>query len=216
MIKDKNSIIKEFIDHGNSFHKRVYPYFYEFINFLNTENILYYLCGGTLLGCIRHKGKIPWDDDYDIYMNKSEIKRLKKYSQSSNIVNDEGPIICYLKLKNYSYVLVTNLKKIYQLFAYKEGIGILEKITDIFNENDSWYSRTKNFFVPNPIKYPFHDLICNVSKNFDKELRFYYGNYMNEYVVTNHKVSIYNRDKNKRIILTKDEFNKIMKELSSK
>ena len=53
------------------------------------------------------------------------------------------------------------------------------------------------------------------TENFDKELRYYYGNYMDEYVVSNHKISSYNRDKNKRIILTKDEFNKIMKELGS-
>lgn len=42
------------------------------------NGLRYYIAGGTLLGAVRHQGFIPWDDDVDVSMPRSDLRRLEQ------------------------------------------------------------------------------------------------------------------------------------------
>ena len=57
----------------------------EIEDFCSSRSIRYSLAYGTLIGAIRHKGFIPWDDDVDIMMPLPDMMKLKKELHSNKI-----------------------------------------------------------------------------------------------------------------------------------
>ena len=82
--------------------------FISFISVCEELNLKYYLIGGTLLGAVRHKGFIPWDDDIDIGMLREDyevfLKKGQKFLPEGYFLqsNESDPeyFNCFAKIRN--------------------------------------------------------------------------------------------------------------------
>ena len=122
-------------------------------NFCQENNIKYFLVAGTLLGSVRHKGFIPWDDDIDIGMMRDDYEKfIKLYpSDKSNkyfvqsLETDSNYWHSYAKVRKKNTLMKE--KKIAHLNLNKE---IFVDVFPFDNVKDGGYDKVK--FRANIIK----------------------------------------------------------------
>lgn len=91
----------------NALQQKLLSIALEFKKVCERFNLVYYMCGGSLLGAVRHKGFIPWDDDMDFCMPRSDYNKLiNLYKNNPDIF----PKNINLRFLDYSSILHKNKK----------------------------------------------------------------------------------------------------------
>ena len=93
--------------------------------FCRRHEIRYFMAGGTMLGAVRHKGFIPWDDDADIVMPRPDYDRFVKEYRQEGHPRYRLLESCYLKVED-SYTMCKDYGLTEELFGINVDIFPLD------------------------------------------------------------------------------------------
>jgi len=142
----------------------------EIDDFCKKENIRYFLIAGTLLGAVRHKGYIPWDDDIDICMPRIDYEKfLNKFNGETtsiiNSINNKDFFYPFTKVtKNYT---ITKEK-----CRFSKQLGINIDVFPIDNIPDGEKKRKKFFKKIRRYRNLVGRITCWPDNNFFKKILY--------------------------------------------
>lgn len=120
------------------------------------NNLKVWLAFGTLLGAIRHKGFIPWDDDIDIEMMRDDYNKLVDILTSSEnefdicaeFIHSKKDTNIFLKIRHktipYLFVDIFPIDELQEVLTEKEQYKLSAKL--------NFYRRLMNFKIKQFIK----------------------------------------------------------------
>lgn len=171
--------------------------FKKVLNVCNKLDIQCWVMYGTLIGAVRHQGFIPWDDDFDIIMKRSDYDKFISSCENNKELLSPYYVDHFTVNSNYPFYIAricdSNHVLKFNNFSYTSGIFIdLYPFDGMGNSMSYWRSRINN----NKYKLKNHLLqiavweknVCDpfvgkniVTKSFRKVLSLYVRSKSNKY-----------------------------------
>ena len=162
-----------------------------FHDYCQENGFTYYVVGGSMLGAIRHKGFIPWDDDIDVVLPRPDYDRLLRifgeendhYLLESPYTGNADYYYTYAKLYDTNTTLVEKSKRNCRRGLYidvfpLDGIGSTDKEVN------------KNFLKVDRLNMFLMTRICAITKRrgFLKNASIAVSRMIPQIIVNDHKL----------------------------
>ena len=113
------------------------------------HNLKYYITDGTMLGTVRHKGFIPWDDDIDVTMFRDDYEKLLKVAETEfkypyflqTEYSDPGCLRGHAQLRNSATTGI--LKTEEGKFKFNQGLFLDVFVMDNVIDDKKLYEQQK-------------------------------------------------------------------------
>lgn len=96
----------------------------QFAAYCEKHHLRYFLAYGTLIGAVRHKGFIPWDNDIDVVMPRPDYDQFMKLVKKEKIGENLG-VLDYHNIKTFPFAkIIDNRTKLSEKYLITDTLGV--------------------------------------------------------------------------------------------